>query len=69
MHCTAELRDAMKKISNEKSNTNHEETTPGKIKGYAEDFNNIFERFRSQSPFAVVTDLVWFDSGIVDENQ
>ena len=62
IHCPAESSAAMKKKSDQKSNT----ATPGKIKGQrtSTTFYNGFE-----VTFAVVTHLVWFDSGLVDEKQ
>lgn len=60
MHCTAELSDAMKNItSDEKSNTDHKETTPWGVKRDAEDFNKIFEWLQSHSLLEVATDLVY----------
>ena len=68
MHCTAELSDAMKNIkSDEKSNTDHKETTPWRVKRDAEDFNKIFEWLQSHSLLEVATDLVYVNSRLLDE--
>ena len=56
-----------KKItSDESSNTDHKEKTPGRIKHDAQNFNIIVKWFQSHSSFTIATDLVCLDWGLVD---
>ena len=52
--------------SDESLNTDHKEKTPGRIKDDAQNFNIIVKWFQSHSSFAVATDRVCLDWGLVD---
>ena len=54
-------------ISDNWSSIDHKETSPSRVKRDIEDFKNISDWFQSHNPITAPTDLICFDSGIVEE--